>query len=139
MFEILRTVYFLFYLFLFFYFFSCKKEDQKLVITDSLIGSWELRSSFNGLTGQHQDYPEGNGNILIFDGLNYKIYSNGELINNGAYKVIREKSVVTKKEVYKLIYDGEFDAIKNVVDVTGDKLTYAVDAFDGSISIYKRK
>jgi hypothetical protein len=121
-------------------FYSCRKDTSSSTkITDQIQGSWELKTSFNGTTGQTEDFPKGSGNMLTFNNSNYKIYSNGTLVKGGTFQIIKEKSVVTNEIVDKIIYDQETNSIKNSVKIDNDQLTYSIDAFDGSSSIYQKK
>ncbi|OAQ41568.1 hypothetical protein A5893_00170 [Pedobacter psychrophilus] len=120
--------------------YSCEKDNQKVeIIAEQIQGSWELKTTVNGSTGKSENFPKGNGNILDFTNLNYKIYSNGTLLKNGTFKIVKEESILTKEIVDKIIYDNESNSVKISVKIENEKLVYTVDAFDGPSSIYERK
>ena len=121
-------------------FYSCKKENSNSSkIADQIQGSWELKTSFNGTSGQTENFKIGNGNMLTFSNSDYEIYLNGTIVKSGTFQIIQEKSVVTKEIVDKIIYDKETNSIKNSIKIDNSQLTYSVDAFDGSTSIYQKK
>ena len=121
-------------------FYSCIKENQNpVIISDQLEGTWELETSFNGTTGQSKEYSKGNGNMLTFTNSNYKIYSSGTLMKSGTFQIVKEESVLTKEIVDKIVYDQEINSIKIYIKIENNRLIYAVDAFDGPSSIYQRK
>ncbi|WP_214226454.1 hypothetical protein [Pedobacter sp. B4-66] len=112
-----------------------KKETEKDMI--SIIGKWELRTDINGLTGKKTDYPNGNGNIIVFTKSNYQNYSGQKLIKSGTYKIVREISTTTKVLGNRIIYDGETDAVRLFIDIHDGNLNLNIDAVDGPGSIYK--
>lgn len=70
-------------------FLSFRKES---LITNSLVGKWELKTEINGMTGKLIEYSPGNGAILVFTKNNYKTISTGKVINSGTYKVVKALS-----------------------------------------------
>ncbi|RYD70750.1 MAG: hypothetical protein EOP53_24855 [Sphingobacteriales bacterium] len=70
--------------------FSCKKEVVIENFKEELAGSWELerRSDYTGT----QQYPAGNGDILVFDKVgNYQRKSIGSITQSSTYKLSRKK------------------------------------------------
>ena len=65
---------------------SCKKSGLSSVAS-SLKGTWQLHESQVSIMPDSV-YPPGNGNMLSFDGISYKIFSKGQLIRRGTYEIV---------------------------------------------------
>jgi len=67
---------------------SSFKSSPSFVINKQrpIEGSWEIRRSFSGWTGEHI-YGVGNGNTYVFSKSRYAAYSNHMLIENGTYEI----------------------------------------------------
>ncbi|MXV50640.1 hypothetical protein GS399_06615 [Pedobacter sp. HMF7647] len=125
-------------LLLFSFLFSECKKAEPAVANELIIGKWELRSSFNGLSGSETKYLAGNGNELRFTTNTYEIYSNGKISQNGQYQIAKVKSVLSGEMVDQIIYDNNTNSVHVTIKIQNNQLTYAVDAFDGPINIYER-
>ncbi|NRF40210.1 hypothetical protein [Pedobacter foliorum] len=115
---------------------ACKKKEMEKDMI-SIVGKWELRTVINGLTGQKTDYPNGNGNIIVFTKSNYQNYSGQKLIKSGTYKIVKEISAITNVMGNRIIYDDETDAVRLFIDTHDGNLNLNIDAIDGSGTIYK--
>lgn len=116
---------------------SCKKEGDKSPYT--LEGVWELRSEINGLNGHETEYPEDNGNLIIFSTTSYKIFNNTELVKSGNFYTQQETSLITKSKGNRIIFDNDINGIKTFVKVGKTELEMYVDAFDGPSLKYIKK
>ena len=115
-----------------FAFSGCKDKET---LTSSLQGSWELKSSFNGWTGE-VNHPSGNGSVLKFGQTTYEIYSGGKLLKSGVYKVEDAISFLTKLPGKKLVYDNEKDTVVTFIEIKDNILTLSIDAYDAGSSSY---
>lgn len=64
---------------------ACKKDH---VAAKNYIGKWELRSA-SGMMGVQQ-YPSGNGNLLIFTRDSLFEYYQGNLISQDSYRMVQD-------------------------------------------------
>lgn len=117
-------------------FISCKKDDGNI---SPLEGSWELKSSTDGMTGSVTEYPANNGNSMVFTGLNYQIFSNHQLVKSGTFKVVEETSIISNSKGKRIIYDNELDRVRSFFNIRKANLDIYVDAFDGPSASYTKK
>lgn len=115
---------------------ACKKDDKQKAQID---GTWELKSSTNGLTGKAETYSIDNGNLIIFSEANYQIFSDHKMIRSGTFKIVEETSLIHNQKGKRLIYDNEPDQIRTFLNIKGDELEIYIDAFDGSSALYVKK
>lgn len=119
---------------------GCGKNNYPGASSSSLRGSWELRQVQAGMipTVQH---PPGNGSIAKFTAGNYEFYANGQLTKSGTYTITRDTTagkatcltIPAGRFTNRIIYDGDQNATKVFVQISGDTLTflsgcYALDA-----------
>lgn len=83
---------------------SCKKESTS--VSSTLIGTWELRTAYNGWVG-NTNYPPGNGNYLRFTKSTFEIDTNRVLLNRGFYSIVKEKFNLTGEMGNRIIYNHE--------------------------------
>lgn len=117
-------------------FISCKKDDENI---SPLEGSWELKSSTDGMTGSVTEYPANNGNLITFTGLNYQIFSNHQLVKSGTFKVVEETSIISNSKGKRIIYDNELDRVRSFFNIRKANLDMYVDACDGPSASYTKK
>lgn len=124
---------------------SCKKH---LDGSSALIGTWELRHAQNGMIPTI-DYPQNNGNMLVFSESGYEEYTNGNLVKSGSYTVVRDNSVEASVGLVitpgqftnRIIFDNDLVSPKTFFEVSNDKLTLLSGYFPldgGSHLLYER-
>ena len=99
---------------------SCKKSGLKGVAS-SLQGTWELHESQVSITPDSV-YPAGNGNMLSFNGMSYKIYSKGQLVRSGTYAIIPYgpsdgsfcSMVPAGQSGNRIVYDNDNTRVMNI-------------------------
>ncbi len=123
------------FIFLVFLSFSCKKEKASL--SQSVVGTWELRTDYNGQGGS-TNYPPGNGRILKFTATAYEMYLNGQLQKSGVYELVKDSFYIMGKTGERIIYDNEQNSIRTFVEVSEQSLFLVVDADDGPSVKYGR-
>jgi len=128
----MKKIYLLFFLVVFI---SCKKQGASP--TNLISGTWELRAESNGWTGT-KTYAPGNGNIYVFTADHYQIYSNGSLLKLGTYALTKKTSLLQNKVMDAIVFDDNPTTLTMTVEVNGDQLSLAVDAYDASLSIYQK-
>lgn len=105
----------------------------------SIIGIWELRSNYNGLSGNTEILPDCNGNRLVFTDNTYKRYVPGELAREGTYRILKDTMRIKgKREANRIILDTDTIG-RNFLNNSGTELHIILDAFDGPESIYIRR
>ena len=114
---------------------SCKKE--KAEVSQSLIGTWELRTAYNGQGGK-TDYAAGNGHVLKFTATTYQVYSGGSLLKSGTYTLVKDSSYMLGKIADRIVYDGEQNSVRSFAEIKSTNLTLTVDAYDGPSALYAR-
>lgn len=93
-------------------FWGCKKTKEEKAIRNTIVGTWELRRASGQIT---INYAPGNGNRLKFTKSAYERAANGQLAENGTYKIVRDNSV--EKNVCLVMADGQFE---NRIDFSKD-------------------
>ena len=124
---------------LLFVFSACRKngkcsDDQS---EGKLNGTWELRSVVGGFSGG-KTYPDGNGNIIKFEGSTYTRYTNGQQYSQGSFTISKEIFPENNKVMDKL---KSLDGAEVFVEITSNILTiyHGSIAADGTRSTYARK
>lgn len=128
---------------------GCKKSSDRLAISDSIEGTWELRKTSAAMMPGTVVHEPGNGNKLKFTGNRFEMYINGVLTESGTYQVVADATV--EESVCLVFADGQFenrivyDVINNdskiFFQVENNQLTfqsgcYAYDA--GHSAVYER-
>jgi len=119
---------------------SCKK-DYSL----SIAGTWEIRSAQNSMIPTIS-YPPGNDSLLKFTNTTYAVYSKGQMIKSGTYRVVEDHSfnalsVSSGQFTHRIIYDGNSGGYKIFLQVTGNELRFLAGDFsvDGGSDVrYER-
>jgi len=128
----MKRYYILFFLMAFI---SCKKQGALPSII--ILGKWEVRSLSNGWMGT-QTYPPGNGNIYVFTARQYQLYSGGNLIKQGTYTLTKKNSLLQNKVMDAIVFDNNTDAVTTLIEINGNQLSMATDAYDGNSFVYER-
>jgi hypothetical protein len=129
---------------------SCKKDVSTVNVANatSIVGTWELRQAQNGMIPTTA-YAPGNGNLFKFSDSTYEKYTNGNLITNGYYVLIKDTSAEAEVGLVippgqftnRIIFDGDFTSRKTFIEVSNNKLTFLSGYFPldgGSNSLYER-
>lgn len=120
---------------------SCKKKSDKYgdANPNSVVGTWELRASGGGITGQTTTYPVGNGNLLILTDSTYQRISTGLTSgDSGTYYIRTDTSA--SQQVRKIIIFNNYDPpYKTVIEVDAQNLTLAGEGPDMGYTTYRRK
>ncbi|MDN3583630.1 hypothetical protein [Mucilaginibacter flavus] len=117
---------------------GCKKDDS---VKNSLSGSWEFRGKAcfcTPPTDANADKP-GNGNIISFEGNNYKIYAKHTLQKSGTYSV----SIITigSETRNKISFSDNPAYFPSYIKIEASKMTFYGDvpaAADG-LELYYEK
>jgi len=123
-------------------FFGCKKPDHNgcdpytMINNNGLPGTWELRSTVSGLTGSKTGYPAGNGQLLVLTNASYQFYKDGSIISQGNYTLTKKQSLILNKLADCIIFSTS--QVVNLIDLNGDTLSLAPDAYDGGSTEYVR-
>lgn len=124
---------------------SCRKDNvnnNNLTLT-SIIGSWELNKEQLGMLPV--SYSPGNGNILKFTDSEFQIFSNGQPVKSGQYRIVEDGTVATEvclvipTDQYRnrIIYDNNFFDTKIFVQVSENRLTFLSGCFAYDAGNYK--
>lgn len=124
---------------------SCRKDNvnnNNLTLT-SIIGSWELNKEQLGMLPV--SYSPGNGNILKFTDSEFQIFSNGQPVKSGQYRIVEDGTVATEvclvipTDQYRnmIIYDNNFFDTKIFVQVSENMLTFLSGCFAYDAGNYK--
>ena len=114
---------------------SCRKQTTSP--SNLLSGTWELRSESNGWTGT-KTYAKDNGNIYVFTTDHYQIYSKGTLLKLGTYTLTKKRSQLQNKVMDAIIFDNITDAVTTFAEVSGNRLSISVDAYDAGADTYEK-
>lgn len=130
---------------------ACKKEKESDSTEDnttgSIIGTWELKESYSGMSPYRQ-HPSGNGNLLQFDDATYKIIAAGKVQQQGIYRLTSDSVTNVNTCVLepppsntpnRLIFDNEI-FLRRGFSATGKTLTLTTGCIpaDGGVSKYRR-
>ena len=131
------------------FFLACKKDNinDKVGVSTSIAGTWELEQAQAGMFPTI-NYPPGNGDILKYSNSDYQVISNNQLIKSGVYTIVEDASVEsevcmelpTDEYRNRIIYDNDY-TYKVFIQVSNNKLIFLAGcfAFDaGSCKKYTR-
>jgi len=121
---------------------ACNKQGNDPV---NISGDWELRMVRSDMPTTM--YPAGNNNIIVFTANTYSRYAGGVLLKTGTYTIIPDATfnalVVRPGEyTHRIVYDGNDNAQKIFIQLSGDKLDFVTGQFatDGGVQEeYQRK
>jgi hypothetical protein len=117
---------------------ACSKENDKAVINrQSLVGVWELRAAGSGWEPYHA-IPAGNGHILKFTHDAYEYDSVGKVISSGTYRIVKETPMVLSGTTDRIIFSDSPNDLHNYIALSGDTLSYMLDAYDAGSTTYIR-
>jgi hypothetical protein len=114
--------------------FSCKKEN--IPIQERLVGKWELRTTYSSWSGT-KTYQPGNGNIFEFTKTSFSSYTNGHLDASGSYTITGD-TTLRGSIGDRIIYNGMANSVPIFIKISDKKLSFSVEAVDGSGSEYER-
>jgi len=116
--------------------FGCKKE--KTILSNSIIGTWELRISFDGQGGQ-TNYQPGNGTYFKFADSTYVLYSKNVLQKVGTYMIRKDSAVDWMGHTgHRIIFNNEENSIPTYITISHDTLDLWIYAYDAPSVIYKK-
>ena len=116
-------------------FISCKKTNVEA--PPSIIGSWEVRKGYGGFIIPDTIYlPPGNGNVIIFTATTLQRYSEGQLIETAAYKIIKDTTAGRVSD--RLILNNRTDLYKIFIEMDNDQLKWIDNIPDRGIIEYQR-
>jgi hypothetical protein len=116
---------------------SSSKDQPKLVISNTLPGTWELRGITGGMAiPDPNNYKPGNGNIWRFTNAHFERILHDSVYNSGSYTVADTGvDMNTGRRISQFIFDG---APAESFEIKNDTLHiyYGEIAADGVISHY---
>ena len=116
-------------------FISCKKTNVE--VPASIIGSWEVRKGYGGFIIPDTIYlPPGNGNVIVFTATTLQRYSQGQLIETAAYKIIKDTTAGRVSD--RLILNNRTDLDKIFIEMNNDQLKWIDNIPDRGIIEYQR-
>jgi len=116
--------------------FACKKE--RTTLSNSIIGTWELRIGFGGQGGQ-TNYQPGNGTYFKFADSTYVLYSKNVLQKMGTYKIAMDNAVDWMGQIgHRIIFNNEENSIPTYITISHDTLDLWIHAYDAPSAIYKK-
>src|SRR4051812_44924019 len=117
---------------------ACNKENDKVVINiQSLVGVWELRTAGGGWE-PYKAIPAGNGYITKFTEDAYETDSVGKVISSGTYRIIKDIPLAVGGTTSRIIYDNNPNDLRTYVALSGDTLSFMIDAYDAESATYIR-
>src|SRR5438270_2118926 len=117
---------------------ACSKENNKMTNNShSLVGGWELRAEGGGW-GPYQAFPAGNGYIVKFTEDAYETDSVGKVIKSGTYRIIKDDPLVVSGTNSRIIYDNDSNDLRSYIALSGDTLSFMLDAYDVGSATYIR-
>jgi len=127
--------------------FSCKKHRDTKTPSPELTGYWELVETSGSMPPK--TYPEGNGNILVLNGISYLSYQNGQLVKTGNYTTMDDNTVeeniclIVPDDQFtrRIVFDTAYSATKKFYNIADDKLsiTFGCYALDGGQKLTYRR
>ena len=117
--------------------FSCKKD--KIPVSNSIVGTWELSGDVNGLSGRLTVHKPGNDTLAIFtsDG-KYSYYDRHTLARSGSYTVKQDTSFLDHTLKNRIIFDGNDANPREFFDISNNELNMYLDAYDAGGVGYRR-
>lgn len=116
---------------------ACKKENN-LPVSDSLIGTWELRIDINGMTGYATHHKAGNDTIIKFTSNTYQSSAKGKVIQSGTYIVKKDTFSLDHTLKNKIIFDNQPSALSTFFEISNNQLNFEIDAYDAPGAVYER-
>ena len=126
---------------------ACNKSEKstsgtsKEVLTNSIIGNWELRVVYGGnMPNPNPTYPPGNGDIWKFvDAHYYERYQGTTVTNSGSYQLTNDTCPETGRYMEAFVIDN-YGPLKIYFEFSKDTLImyHGVVAADGVIARYVR-
>src|SRR5947209_2701336 len=117
---------------------GCKKD--KIPVSNSITGTWELSIDINGLSGKSTYHKAGNDTLMTFtsDG-RYSTYDHNTLTKSGTYIVRLDSSFLYHALKKHIIFDGEDPGFtREFFDISSNQLSFFLDANDGPGVVYRR-
>lgn len=115
---------------------GCTKDKK---FTTGFEGTWELRKTMNGQTGNVTEVPSGNGTRLVFSKGQFKRYLEGKLINEGRYQIYSYTTSITKEMAYKVILNNEDpSSTSTYYSIKNGELLVTGDVYDAPIDYYRK-
>ena len=119
------------------YWMACKKESN-VPVSDSLRGTWELRDDVNGMTGRVTHHKAGNDTTIKFTSDTYESRAGGKLIKSGTYIVKKDTFHLDHTLKNKIIFDNQQNGISTFFEISDNKLSFIIDAYDAPGLVYER-
>ncbi|MFI5160763.1 MAG: hypothetical protein ACHQHN_05770 [Sphingobacteriales bacterium] len=133
-----RTVYYLLLLAIIGAAVGCKKD--KIPVSNSLAGTWELSLDVNGMTGYVTHHKPGNDTVMKFnaDG-SYAFYDHNKITRSGNYTIRQDTFYIDHTLKNRIIYDHEDSGFSNnFFDISNNQLSFFIDAYDAGGVTYRR-
>jgi hypothetical protein len=118
--------------------YGCKKD--KIPVSNSLAGTWELSMDVNGMTGYVTHHKPGNDTLMTFtaDG-SYSFYNHKTLTRSGKYTVRQDTSYLYNALKTRIIFDYEDSGFtRQFFDINNNQLSLFLDAYDAGGVVYRR-
>ena len=116
-------------------FIGCKKDTP---VSDSLTGAWELWTDINGMTGKPTYHKPGNDTLVTFTETKYQFSAQGKIVRSGSYKVKQDTFSLDHTVKNTIVYDNQTNDIKIFFAIKDNQLSFFIDAYDASSTIYRR-
>ena len=114
------------------------KKESNVPVSDSLIGTWELRADVNGITGHVTNHKAGKDTIITFTSNTYESRAKGKLVKSGTYIVKRDTFYLDHTMKNKIIYDNLPNDISTFFEISNNQLSFIIDAYDAHGVTYQR-
>jgi hypothetical protein len=116
---------------------SCKKAE-KVALSSSIIGTWELRKSGGGFILGYQSFPPGNGSTLQFNrDSTFLLYSSFKLISQGTFQVVKNGITLGGVTTDGLFFNH--DKPGDMLKIQSDSLSLNIAAYDAPYVLYVRQ
>lgn len=117
--------------------FGCKKD--KIPVSDSIVGTWELSMDVNGMTGHVTHHKPGNDTLAIFtaDG-KFSFYNRSTLARSGSYTVKQDTFSLDHTLKNRIVFDGDYADSREFFDISNNLLNMYMDAYDSGGVGYRR-
>ncbi len=116
---------------------ACKKESN-VPVSGSLVGTWELRTDINGMTGHVTQHKAGNDTIIKFTSNTYESSAKGKIIQSGTYSVKKDTFSLDHTLKNKIIFDNQPSALSTFFEISNNQLNFEIDAYDAPGAVYER-
>jgi|SRR5579872_1607650 len=113
--------------------FGCKKD--KIPVSNSIVGTWELSSDVNGFSGRVTVHKPGNDTLAIFtaDG-KYSHYDHSILSASGTYTVTLDTNSMDHTVKNRIIFNGNDADAHEFFDISNNELSMYLDPSEVSDS-----